>query len=320
MTGVHLTRTAENVDQIDALARRHGGRVGLAGVVSQLDRRLRRTWAPCLSRHRAWTWDAADRRDPAWWPQGVSTADRADTAELGRAGDRLLVVSWYAKAGGSRLSFLDLAARRYAHVLLAVPTHDGWTPLRVHAGGIAWHGKHVYVAATGRGFWTCHTDDIIATPEGLVLPVRFGYRAAADDGVERLRYSFLSVDSTSTPQRLVVGEYGSRRQTRRLAHVALDPATGLPATDAEGVARPSVLESGVVRAQGVVVAAGDHHLSASHGPWVPGSLWSGRPGDLRERRFALPMGPEDLDWSPVTDRLWTVTEHPRRRWIVSLRR
>jgi hypothetical protein len=32
------------------------------------------------------------------------------------------------------------------------------------------------------------------------------------------------------------------------------------------------------------------------------------------------MGPEDLAYDAVTDRLWMVTEHPRRRWVVSMRR
>jgi hypothetical protein len=30
------------------------------------------------------------------------------------------------------------------------------------------------------------------------------------------------------------------------------------------------------------------------------------------------MGPEDLDYDATRRRLWTVTEHPWRRWIVAL--
>jgi hypothetical protein len=312
--GVHLTRTEDNAAGIDALAARYGGRVGLDAVLARLDQRLGRTWAPGLAVHRAWTWEAADRRDPEWWPQGVSTSEAADVP------GRLLAVSWYAKQGGSRLSFLDLDARRYRHVLLVAPTADGWSPLRVHAGGIAWHGPYLHVAATGHGFWTCHVEDVLETPRGHVLPVRFGYRAAADAGVDRLRYSFLSVDAAARPARLVVGEYGSTRQTRRLAHYDLDPESLLLATDADGLARPELIEGGVVRAQGVVVAGGRHYLTASHGPWRPGSLWSGAPGAWREHRHAVPMGPEDLAHETSRDLLWTVTEHPRRRWVVAVRR
>jgi hypothetical protein len=297
------------------MAQRWGGRVGLAGVLADLDRRARRTLAPGLAVHRALTWNAEDRRDPRWWPQGVSTSDAADLP-----GARVLVVSWYAKQGGSRLSFLDLESRRYRHVLLVVPSGSGHAPLRVHAGGVAWHGPYLHVAATARGFWTCRTDDVLRTSAGYVLPVRFGYRAAADEGVDRLRYSFLSVETDATPSRLVVGEYGNSRQTRRLAHYALDPDSLLLATDADGVAHPELVDGGVLRAQGAVVARGCHYLTSSHGPWRPGSVWSGRPGAFREHRWVVPMGPEDLAYSPDTDLLWTVTEHPRRRWIVAMRR
>jgi hypothetical protein len=312
--GVRLTRTEDNVEAIDALAARHGGRVGLDGVLSGLDRRLRRTWAPGLAVHRAWTWDAADRRDPRWWPQGVSSSAAADVER------RILAVSWYAQGGGSRISFLDLAARRYQHVDLVVATESGHEPLRVHAGGIAWHGPYLHVAATGKGFWTCHTDDVIETPSGFVLPVRFGYRAGADEGTERLRYSFLSLDTDASPPALVVGEYGSRSRTRRLAHFALDPDSLLLATDEEGVSHPEVVDGGVVRAQGVVRVGGTYYLTVSHGPWTPGSVYAGQPGAFRHHRWAAPMGPEDLAHEPGTDLLWTVTEHPRRRWVVAMRR
>ena len=72
--------------------------------------------------------------------------------------------------------------------------------------------------------------------------------------------------------------------------------------------------------QGAVVVEGRHHVSVSRGPWTPGSLFTGRPGALRERRWALPMGPEDLSWWASSDTLWTVTEHPRRRWVCEVSR
>ena len=52
----------------------------------------------------------------------------------------------------------------------------------------------------------------------------------------------------------------------------------------------------------------------------PDLIFAGRPGSMRERRWALPMGPEDLTYWPSTDRIWSVTEHPRRRWILSMDR
>ncbi len=335
--GMHLTRTEENVAQIDALAalleEYGGGRVGVEGLLDDLPRRARRTFVPfprLLGRavSRALTWDTADRRDPEWWPQGISNSLRTGV-------DRdMLVVSWYHKGEhGSRITFLDLAAKRYEHVLLAQPTTvDGrpsLKPLRIHAGGIVWHGPHLHVAGTGRGFFTCRMDDLIRVPDGssldtlghrYVLPVRFAYRARTDDGLERLRYSFLSLDRSTDPPWLVAGEYGSAKQTRRLARFPTDAETGLLATDADGFARPYLDERGEVRMQGAVVAEGTYYVTASQGHWTLGTVYVGRPGAFRAHRFATPMGPEDLVWWPSTDLLWSVTEHPRRRWIYAMKR
>ena len=332
--GVHLVRTEENVDEIDALAALLGGRVGLTALVGDLTRRAHRTVAPGWAVHRALTWDAPDRRDPDWWPQGITTSADADAGERAE-GRRLVVVSWYAKHGqGSRLTFLDLDRRRYRHVLLVVPVvrdgEVGVEPLAVHAGGLVWHGPYLHVAATARGVHTCRLDDLVRVPsEGLVesfgyrylLPVRFSYRASAEEGRERLRYSFLSLDRAASPPELVVGEYGNSAQTRRLARFPLDPDTQFLAAGEDGVSRPLVVdEGGVVRTQGAAIAHGRWYLTASTGPRVPGSVYAGRPGAFRRHRWATPMGPEDITWWPSTDLLWSVTEHPRRRWVYAMRR
>ncbi len=62
------------------------GAVGLEGV--PLTGRLSRSPLLRVAGMRAWTWEAADRRDREWWPQGIT--DAAD-------GDPTLLVSWYAK-------------------------------------------------------------------------------------------------------------------------------------------------------------------------------------------------------------------------------
>lgn len=270
-------------------------RVGVDGVLASLDRRARRTVAPGLAVRRALTWDAADRRDPEWWPQGVAVSED------------VLAVSWYSRTA-TRISFLDLRTRRYTHAALVTPSLE---PVRVHAGGLAWVGSWLYVCATRRGLLACHLPDLARTPS-LVLPVARTYRATGD-----LRFSFCS----SSPSSLVVGEYGSGSQSRRLARFPLDPDTGQLRLDASGACVASVVDDGVVpRTQGVVDLGERLALTRSRGPWRPGSVWSGPPGALRERRWAVPMGPEDLALSPDGDLLWTVTEHPRRRWICGVPR
>ena len=154
--GLRLTRTPDLGPRVDALAASLGERVGLAGVLGDLDRRARRGFAPGLRVRHALTWDRADRRTTRWWPQGVSTS--SDASESGQEHwRRLAAVSWYARRVGdgpglgSRVSFLDLDARRYRHVLLV--TADG-RPLRVHAGGLVWWVPHLHVAASRLGLWT----------------------------------------------------------------------------------------------------------------------------------------------------------------------
>ena len=351
--GVHLRRTDENVREIEALASILGGRVGIDGVLDDLNRQARRTFL--LGRFRlgqavdwGFGWDAVDRADERWWPQGVSTsADASDTEEIG--GRHVLAVSWYAKdEAGVRITFVDLAGLRYRHVLLVVPVLDQHgrltlRPLRVHAGGIVWNGPYLHVAATARGLVTCRVDDVMYVPDlrgsrawdrlgvigeqvasygyRYVLPVRFSYRAYADEGHTPLRYSFLSLDRGGERPVLVAGEYGQTGQTTRLARYHLEPDTLMLQTGEDGYSRPiGIDERGVVRMQGASIVDGRYHVTVSHGPWKPGSVYVGHPGAFVEHRLATPMGPEDIAYWPSTDRFWSVSEHPHRRWVFSMKR
>lgn len=323
--GLHLRSGPDHTGAIDALADLLGGRVG-GDVLHDLNRQGHRSWAPGRAVDRAWTFDAADRRDLRWWPQGVDTS--GSTAAL----------TWYAKklpgdphSQGARLTLFDLDTARYRHVLLVRPTLvdgvPGLTPLRVHAGGLVWHGDLLHVAATAKGFWTCRLQDVVRIPDDhplrgasfdyrYVLPVTTAYGAGADDGAERLRYSFFSRDASD----LIVGEYAAGSSTGRLARIGLDPATSLPAVDASGQAAIEVLGDGIGHMQGAVRVDGSWYATTSHGRSRLGSVWTGTPGDLTRHRWATPMGPEDLSHDPATDTLWSVSEHPWARWIYTMKR
>ncbi len=237
-------------------------------------------------------------------------------------------------------------------MLLVVPVLDKHgmlvlRPLRVHAGGIVWNGPYLHVAATARGLMTCKIDDLMRVPDvrgsrawdrlGLheeqvasygyryVLPVRFSYQAYADDGIDKLRYSFLSLDRGGEKPALVAGEYGQTGQTTRLARYDLEPDTLMLQTGDDGYARPQTFDDGgVVRMQGASIVGGRYHVTVSHGPWKPGSVYVGTPGDPDnpwvEHPHATPMGPEDIAYWPSTDRLWSVSEHPHRRWVFCMKR
>lgn len=349
--GVHLQRTEENVDEVEALAALCEGRVGIEGVLDDLDRRARRRWPPALKTGLGLTWDRRDASTKTWWPQGVSSsADASESEEV--AGRRVLAVSWYSKkvdgvSRGTRISFLDLDARRYRHALLVRPVvRDGRVdlePLKAHAGGIVWCGPYLHVAATRKGIHTARLEDLVRVPEGLraaegdrigrvgdrlatfgydyLLPVRFSYAAFNDEGHEPMRYSFLSLDRSAATPELVAGEYGLGTQTTRLARYPLDPTTYHLATGEDGFSRPLLLEEKGERGmQGAAIVRGVWYVTSSRGPLWLGTLYAGTPGRFRRRVGAVPPGPEDVTYWPSTDTLWSVTEWPRLRWVFRVRR
>ena len=323
---LQLTRTDENAAEIDALSATlsayGGGRVGPAPLLADLPLRMRRSFAPGRAVSQALTWERADREDTTWWPQGVTNSYRTQVTR------EMLLVSWYSKAGeGARISALDLPTQRYRHVLLVTPTASGEArPVKAHAGGIVWQGPFLHVAATARGFLTFRLDDLMLDPREAhgyryLLPVRYAYRADALEGVERLRYSFLSLDRSGPEPALLVGEYGSTKQTQRLARFGLDAVSGVLAADADGVTRPlRIDESGQARMQGASVVDGRLFVTVSHGPWGLGTVMTGLPGSFRRHRWATPMGPEDLCYHPPTGSFWSVSEHPGRRWVFAMER
>ncbi|GGF54786.1 hypothetical protein GCM10011519_30890 [Marmoricola endophyticus] len=326
--GVHLTRRAARTTRLPGLP----DPVGLAGVLDGLDRRLTPADAPGAAPARAWTWEGEDASTASWYPQGVTTS--ADASPSGRvAGREIVMTSWYSTRKGehnqgSRISVLDVEAERYQHVLVVRPTKDGPRPLRIHAGGLLWYGPHVHLAATRRGLYTAHLDDVVEVEprtetagHRFVLPVRYAYDAQTAEGTEPLRYSFCSVDREADPPELLVGEYGTGAQTTRIAHWPLDPETGLLAGGEEDTVAPlSLDERGVGHMQGVAKVGGRYYATVSRGTRKRGRVYVGVPGRMRPYRWALPPGPEDISYWPQRDELWTLTEHPGQRYVVAMER
>jgi hypothetical protein len=350
--GVHLRHSKERTGQVEALdaalGAGGGGRVGLRGVLSDLNRTARVGRVPAPAASWGFRWDDEDVRSRRWWPQGVTTsADRHPSEEY--AGRRVLMSSWYSKDltgvhKGSRVTVVDLSEDppRYRHVLLvdAFTRDDGAIdvrPLKVHAGGIVWHGDHLHVAGTARGISTFHLDDVMRVDDlgdrrrlgvgvgsfgyRYLLPVRFTYDAFAEDGHERMRYSFLSLDRTGAEPRLLAGEYGRNGATTRLVDFAVDRTTSLLRVSEEGHAHPLSLSlHGVEGMQGATVVDGCWYVTASAGRHLRGSLYVGRPGAFRRRARVLPVGVEDLAYWPSRDELWTLSEYPGLRFVLAMDR
>jgi hypothetical protein len=348
--GMHLRRSDDRAADVDAFVDRAGRRVGLRGVLDDLDRRARAVTVPAPAAGWGFRWDREDMRSARWWPQGITTS--AD----GRFEDRSVVVtSAYAQrvddvVMGARLSVVDISDPsdiRYRHVLLVEPFRrpDGSLdvrPVLVHAGGIVWHGGHLHVAGTTRGFSSFRLDDIVRVPAGdatrlgirsgsgssvdsfghrYVLPVRFTYDAHADRGTSRMRYSFASLDHSSRPQRLVAGEYGRSSMSSRLVRYDIDPETSLLSADEHGASRPVELQDGGVPGmQGAAVVDDTWFVTTSRGRYRLGSVWVGRPGELVEHRWRLPVGPEDVTYWPERDELWSLSEYPGARYVYAMPR
>jgi hypothetical protein len=308
-------------------------RVGLQGVLADLDRLGARVPVPGDAAGDGFTWDDADAEDPTWWPQGVASLGSGD----------VLLVSWYAKRNrwfrtpGCRISVVDRAhpdGPRYRHVRLVVPRRRlGFLALGavpVHAGGIAVHGDFLLVADTLLGIRVFRLADVMTVPSGwsrwwrtaaddgdFVLPQVTTFRVPYLAGRNRLRFSFLSIGEVDGRPNLVVGEYRrAADRPPRLVRYLVDARTGLPALGARGRAVPlAVHEDQPRRMQGVAVHGADWFVTASAGRGICGDLHVGRPGTWRRHRGVLPPGPEDLDWSRPGEELWSVTEWPGHRWV-----
>lgn len=350
--GPYLRRSDEDVAAVSALADLLGGRVGVGPMLDDLNRRARRARVPGGAVAGGFRWNVADCLDKRWWPQGVtSSADASEQERVGRR--RVLATSWYARnrrgvRKGSRISFVDLDTLAYRHVLLVVPSLDDegrlmLEGLPVHAGGIVWHGPFLHIAGTRRGLLTARPDDLMRVPDRFldhdrdtigvasgrpatfgyryVLPVVSAYHAEHDDGVEPMRYSFLSLARDGADRLLVAGEYGRSAMSRRLLHYPLDTSSyGLLAHD-DGTHRPRLVHAGGVgNMQGATIVDGRWYVTRSRGPWTRGTLCVGEPGAFAEHPRCLPMGPEDIAYWPSTDLLWSLSEWPGRRWVFSVPR
>lgn len=349
--GIRLSHSGEHVEAVSALADHLGGRVGLDAVLGDLNRVAQVTDVPGRAARWGFRWNEEDLRSERWFPQGISTsADQSDTDDVG--GRLVVCVSWYSKTIrwhnlGSRLTFVDLTDRdrpRYRHVLLVEPNlHRGrlsLKPVHVHAGGIVWHGPYLYVAGTRRGIRVFRLDDLVEAPTDgnhnrlrirrgdvdafgykYLLPVRFSYDAETGKGTEQMRYSFLSLDRSTSPHQLIGGEYGKNGMSTRLARFEIDPSTSLLLAGEDGYSVPVQLHpGGVEHMQGATVVHGTYYVTTSAGTDGLGDLWVGRPGELRRHPNVLPIGPEDITYWPSTGQLWSLTEYPARRYVYAMDR
>ncbi|MFE5867056.1 hypothetical protein ACFQ6V_00230 [Streptomyces roseifaciens] len=323
----------------------------------------------------AFGWDARPKyREDAggerWYPQGITTSYDAYAGPLpGSGGKRVALVSWYdrQKVGnqGAKVSVIDVTGTtsssrpRYDHVLLVEPTKESGEPFdfkvtTLHAGGIAWAGKWLYVADRIRGLYVFDTSKVLKVSRGstvetrehaknwcgyhaqdkkyyahgyrYVMPLHHVYRPASWS--VHLRYSQVSLDRTQgATQSLVVSEYFEKSPGGAAVRWSLNSAGYIAAERAT-----SAWPLRIPRVQGAA-CVGDQTYYSANAPVDPGapdaapkqgSLWLQWPrGEkMTAPRGKLSLGPEDLSYQPRArgGALWGLAEHPgtRRVYRISL--
>ncbi len=271
-------------------------RVGIDGVLAHLNRQADEARVPGQAVEWGFRWNDDDGSSERWWPQGITTsADATDDEDIG--GRRLLMTSWYSKTvdgenQGSRITIVDIDTLEYRHVLLVVPDRT-WRGLAAEAPDGARGRAGVVRALPAR---RRHEARAVHLPRRrhhparghrrsfgyrYVLPVRFGYSAEASEGVEQMRYSFLSLDRSSDPPALVAGEYGRGNETRRLVRYPLDPETQHLAAHEDGTSRPVWLDDcGLGHMQGAATVRDTYYVTASRGRYRLGKMYVGQPGQV----------------------------------------
>lgn len=297
-------------------------------------------------------WNSGDQNTSLWMPQAVtSTGDAYGSGSY--EGAEAVVASWYDKSDdgidkGVRVSFIDwsnASSPTYRHVLLVEPfvRDDGepdFRPVKVHAGGMFWYGHHLYVADTWNGFrvfdmrhiWRTATGDkslIGLQSDGsyhafdykYVLPQAFSYQHSTTGGQDPIRFSFVSLDRTSTPDSIVAGEYDSDGPGTRLIRWEIDYTNRLLHTDDDGNARATEVRTVGVRSMQGATSIGDtYHISRSNGSGKRGDYATWTPGNYVEfHNGALPVGPEDLSYWEAENEMWSQSEYAGRRYVYAVR-
>lgn len=294
---------------------------------------------------RAFRWEDAENDKPYWIPQGISGSADAHASGL-VAGRHWVVVSfYYDKAShpgstgekGVRLAFVDVTpsgAPKYRFVLLVEPTGTASAPsfkaIPIHAGGIAWFGNLLYVADTFTGFRVFDTSrflqvatdqDVIGCSAGTcraglykyVLPQVGTYREASSCAP---RFSFVSVDRSSTPPSLISGEYCSGSScsaalSGRLFRWPLDAASGAIGPGRHWPAQ--AFFGGQVQVQGAGAKDGTFFLSSSAPSGAGGALYRVTPGKSATSKWV--DAPEDVVIDGPRDLIWSLSEQLSSRVV-----
>ncbi|MCP2164251.1 hypothetical protein [Goodfellowiella coeruleoviolacea] len=293
-------------------------------------------------------WQSGDNTVTEWIPQGITTS--ADAYDAGTyEGRDVVLVSWYdsgtAPAKGVRISFVDRTTPTkpvYRHVLLVEPTTSGSNPsykaISIHAGGLMWYGNLLYVVDTNNGLRVFDLNNILQVStanDGVigrgsdgtysaygylyVLPQKFSYQQSVPSGVTRMRFSFVSLDRTTSPDSILVGEFDEVGDGSRLFRFNID-YTNRELVATNGTATAAWAYEVNIRAmQGAASVNGKYYISRSN-PGAKGDLVTWVQGQsVKINSAALPYGTEDFSYVKSRDEMWTLSEHAGSRHVLAVR-
>ncbi len=300
---------------------------------------------------RAFAWQSGDESVTYWIPQGI-TGSFAGHGDGLVAGKKLVLVSWYYQQDndpgstadkGVRIAIVDVtnpSAVAYRFALLVEPVASGgrtdFAPVKVHAGGLAWFGDLLYVPVTGSGFRVFDLSRILRV-DGTAD--RLGYDAATgaydahgyryvipqigeyvDAGACEMRFSYVSLDRTSSPPSLVSGEYDATTVVGRMFRWPLDPVTGrLQLTDAARVVADGAWFAGESHVQGGLAHDSTFWLSSSQPAGSAGVLYRAQV-DKPSSSLGWIDSPEDLELDPQLDAVWSLSEATNVRSVIAVAR
>jgi hypothetical protein len=281
-------------------------------------------------------WQSGDESVAYWTPQGITGSFDANDAGL-VAGRKIVLVSWYytqANDPGSQVEkgvrvavadVTDPADVRYRFMLLVSPTMQGnvpsFAPVTIHAGGLAWVGDRLYVPVTTGGFRVFDLsrilkldglDDLLGPHAGhydahgyaYALPEIARYQA---DTTCAPRFSFVSLDRTSSPASLLSGEYDANSIHGRLHRWPLATDGSLDRTSEGRVVPDEAWFMGESHIQGGLAHAATFWLSSSRPPGSGGELDRTAAG-TPTTRLGWSDSPEDLAFDPQAASIWSLSE------------
>jgi hypothetical protein len=300
-------------------------------------------------------WSQDDPTSDAWIPQGITTTADA-LGERAYDGRQAVVTTWYnATEHSTRLSIAPatgyLAGIDYRHLLLVTPQPGplvNFTTVDCHAGGALWYGHLLYVACTNHikifdwnDVYSTDTTAFCANRVGKFVDgttTRFcasGYAylmmqvGTITNPSGNVRFSSISLDRASTPDKLVVSEYSSSAGGK-LVRFNLDFQTRLPAatTATDVYSMPFTL------VQGATSRDAKFWFHSSGGVIQPGEgpddnygklrFWDSSTG--RFVSYTSAYGAEALSYwgwgdgdGGLPDLLYTLTEHAGYRAVIAVR-